>query len=92
MLHGRHSGHLKGYSAPVISEELKPHTDRSSNFLQEVHIKIYLRNLQVFKYWKPPKKNFFNNMRTKYLRQQAELSPERPVPTYNINCFKGLPP
>ena len=48
MLHGRHSG-------PVISEELKPHIDRSSDFLQEVHIKIYLRNHQVFKYWKPPK-------------------------------------
>ena len=33
MLHGKHSGHLKGYSAPVISEELKPHIDRSSDFL-----------------------------------------------------------
>lgn len=91
MLHGKHSGHLKGYSAPVISEALKPHIDRSSDFLQEVHIKIYLGNLQVFKYWQPPI-FFFNNMRTKYLYKQAKLSPAQPVPTYNVNCFKGSPP
>ena len=31
-------------------------------------------------------------MRTKYFCQQAKLNPAQPVPTYNINCFKGSPP